>query len=658
MNELRARLREANYRYYVLQQPRLSDAEWDALFAELKALEEKHPELITPDSPTQTVGAPLQASFRPVEHPTPMLSLDNAFNRNDIEGFLARARRTLGNDEEIELLAEPKIDGLSLNLCYQEGILAWAATRGNGRQGEDVTINVLSIPGIPRSVTGAPPLLEVRGEVFLSKEEFERVNQERENQGEEPFMNPRNAASGTLRQLDPKVSAERNLQIYCYGVPNARELGVHRQSELLDWLTEHSFSVNPLRRLVSRGDEIEALMEEWREARPGLSYQVDGVVLKVDRLDLQEELGTTSRAPRWAIAYKFPAEEVVTTLLEISIHVGRTGKITPVAELEPRLLEGTTVARASLHNPSFIEELDLRVGDRVVIRKAGGIIPEVKEVLHAERPAGAEPFTFPEHCPACGSELIVDGANLRCVNPSCPAQLLQRLSHYGSRAAMDIEGLAEKTVAALVEAGLVSSLPDLYDLTADDVARLEGFGQVSARKLVDQIQASRNRPLDRFLTALGLPHVGPRTAEILARHFVTLERLRSASPEELASVRDVGEVTAAKLHEALHEPTLVAAIDGLLARGVDPRPLTSRTGSTTLEGLTFVLTGSLSRPRKEVQDQLESLGARVTSSVSAKTNYLVAGVDPGSKLDRATELGVVVLDEAGLDRLLAESGAN
>jgi DNA ligase (NAD+) len=654
VDELRARLRDANYRYYVLQRPAISDAEWDALFAELKSLEEQHPQLADPDSPTMTVGAPLQASFRPLSHPTPMLSLDNAFDQQDVVAFLARAGRTLSSADELELLAEPKVDGLSINLLYRRGRLEWAATRGNGREGEDVTVNVLNIEGIPQEVAGAPEGLEVRGEIFLSLDEFERINREREQAGESLFMNPRNAASGTLRQIDPRVSAGRRLQIFCYGVGDARALGVNRQEQVLGWLEGHGFSVNPMREVVVGAAQAEKLMDRWRELRAGLDYQVDGVVFKVDRLDLQEDLGATSRAPRWAVAYKFPAEEVATKLEGISIQVGRTGKITPVAELEPRLLEGTVVSRATLHNPGFIRDLDLRVGDRVILHKSGGIIPEITRVLLEERPEGAVPFVLPERCPACGSLLVEDGANLKCVNPSCPAQLLQRLSYYASRSAMDIEGLAGKTIEALAEAGLVSSLPDLYDLTAEQVAELEGFAEVSAKKLVDQIDSSRRRSLDRFLTGLGLPHVGPRTAELLARQFGTVERLRAASVEELASVRDIGELSAAAIHRALHEPTLSAAIDGVLARGVEPQQLSGRSAEPLLEGLVFVLTGSLTRPRKEVQDELEAMGARVTSSVSAKTDYVVAGGDPGSKLDRARQLGVAVLDEAGLAELIAE----
>lgn len=651
--ELRTRLRDASYHYYVRQRPVMSDAEWDSLFAELLEIEEQNPELRTEDSPTVTVGSPLQASFRSTTHPTRMYSLDNAFNEEDVRAFLNRVSRTLSSDEEVELLAEPKVDGLSINLYYRHGRLQWAATRGNGTEGEDVTVNVLGIEGLPRELRDAPPELEVRGEVFLSKEEFARINEERDERGEQLFMNPRNAASGTLRNIDPAVPAGRKLEAFFYGVGSAAQLPVRRQSELLDWLDGAGFSVNPERTLVTGVEAVEELMERWREKRVDLRYEVDGVVFKVDSFALQEELGTTSRAPRWALAYKLPAQEVATTLQAITIQVGRTGKITPVAELEPRLVEGTVVARASLHNPGFIAEKDLRVGDRVVVHKSGGIIPEIKEVLHAERPEGTVPYEFPGNCPECGSELVEDGANLRCVNPDCPVQVVQRITHFASRAAMDIEGLAQKTVIALLSAGLIRTLPDLFDLTVGQVEELEGFGKVSATKLVNQIQAVKDRPLDRFLTALGLPQVGPRTAEILAMHFGSLERIRNATVEELASVRDIGELTAQQIHAALNEPHLEQTIDELLERGVSPAPLAGRDESQqTLAGLTFVLTGSLTRPRKEWQGELEGRGARITSSVSKKTDYVVAGEDPGSKLQRARELGVTVLDEEGLRSLL------
>jgi DNA ligase (NAD+) len=556
----------------------------------------------------------------------------------------------------LDYLAEMKIDGLSVNLYYRDGVLLWAATRGNGQEGEDVTFNLLGVPGIPQRVAEAPRELEVRGEIYLSRQEFERINAEREEAGEPPFKNPRNAAAGTVRQLDPKVSAARKLQAFFYGVGEPRALGVRRQSELLDWLGEHGFRVNPLRERVRGAQAACALAEAWSALRAQLEYEADGIVFKVDDLALQEELGSTSRAPRWAIAYKFPAQEVATTLRGITWQVGRTGKLTPVAELEPRFLEGTEVSRATLHNPGFIRNLDLRIGDRVVVHKSGGIIPEIVRVLIEERPAGLEPYAMPTVCPDCREPVIEDGANLRCVNPACPAQQLARLSHYASRHAMDIEGLGEKTLIQLLEAGLVRNIPDLYDLRPEQLLTLEGFAAVSANKLVQQIQASKTRPLERFIFALGLPHVGQRTAQVLARAFGSLAALQQATPEDLMALPDIGEATATAIVQALRQPATMALIEGLRARGVDPRA-TAMPAGDALKGLTFVLTGTLSEPRDRVKARLEALGARVASTVSAKTDYLVVGDDPGAKLAKAEALGVKVLDEAGLRDLLASSQA-
>ena len=651
INDLRHRLREANYAYYVEDAPVLSDAEWDSLLNKLKALEAEHPELVTEDSPTQQVGAAPQSSFRTIMHPHRMMSLDNAFNEEDIERFEASIRRSLAFEGELSYLAELKIDGLSINLSYEKGVLVWAATRGNGAQGEEVTLNVWSIGGIPKTLKDAPDVLEVRGEVYLSKAEFTRINTEREEAGEPLFKNPRNAAAGTLRQLDAKVSASRNLQAYFYGVGSHRDIPVSRQSELLDWLKGKGFRVNPHRKLVA-ASEVEPLMEDWRALRPTLDYDVDGVVLKVDTLALQEELGATSRAPRWAIAYKFPAEEVATTLLDITLQVGRTGKITPVAELEPRLLEGTEVSRATLHNPGFIQELDLRLGDRVLVHKSGGIIPEIIKVLIDERKGDPEPYSFPEVCPECSEPLIEDGANVRCVNLACPAQQLQRMSYYASRVAMDIEGLAERTIKQLIDANLVGSLPDLYDLRKEDLLDLEGFGEVSANNLLAQLELSKTKPLTRFLVALGLPHVGGRTAAGLARFFGSIAELQDATVEDLVALDDIGETTAQAIYDTLHQTAITDLIAALRERGVDPQA-ENRITSTALQGKTFVLTGALSEPRDVIKGRLEALGARVASSVSKKTDFVIAGENAGSKLKKAEDLELNVLDENGLSDFLA-----
>lgn len=653
---LRNRLRDAIYRYYVQQQPELTDAEYDSLFAELRQLESEHPALATLDSPTQLVGSPLQASFRTLEHQSPMLSLDNAFTVDEVHAFSTGVRRQLAWEGPLKLVCEPKVDGVSINLHYQAGELLWAATRGNGREGEDVTANILGIAGIPRSIP-VDGELEVRGEIYLSRAEFARINAEREEEGQPLFMNPRNAASGALRQLDPRVTASRNLQAWFYATGERELTEVETQSGILEWLAGIGFRVNPLQAVVSATDELTQLLADWRDLRVELDYEIDGVVLKVERLDFQLDLGFTSRAPRWAIAYKFPAEEMETTLLGIDVQVGRTGKITPVANLEPRLLEGTVVARATLHNPGFIHDLDLRVGDRVVIRKSGGIIPEITRVLSEQRPPGTLPFELPAECPVCGSELVLDGANLKCLNPSCAAQLQARLIYFASRQALDIEGLGERTVVLLLEAGLVHALEDLYLLNEEQVAGLEGFAEISAGKLVAAIAESRTRPLASFVTGLGLPHTGRRTAERLALHFGSLAALQAASPEDLEQVPDVGPLTAAAVHAALQTEGMQRTIRLLQERGVAPEASGVPLGNQPLLGLRFVLTGTLSQPRREVREQLEQLGAGVPASVSRQTSYVVAGEEAGSKLDRARELGVTILTEKQLSELLAAAEA-
>ncbi|NOK78967.1 MAG: NAD-dependent DNA ligase LigA [Chloroflexi bacterium AL-N5] len=653
LNSLKQRIREANHRYFVLDDPVISDEEYDALMHQLKDIEARNPELVSPDSPSRQVGAGFQASFASIQHPTPMTSLDNAFNKADIERFEASIRRALAFEGGLEYLAELKIDGLSINLYYEYGVLLWAATRGNGRQGEDVTVNILGIPGIPQKLESAPAQLEVRGEVYLSREEFQRINEARDEAGEALFKNPRNAAAGTLRNLDPKVVAERNLRAFFYAVGNPRSLGVGSQTELLDWLTGKGFSVNPQRASVASVEAVEALLRDWTQQRVSLDYDTDGVVIKVNRLDLQEELGSTSRAPRWAIAYKFPAEEVATNLLGISWQVGRTGKVTPVAELEPRLLEGTVVSRATLHNPGFIQELDLRVGDRVLVHKSGGIIPEILKVLLDERPTNAVPCTIPTHCPVCGTELILDGANLRCVNPNCAAQLSQRIIYFASRPAMDIEGLAVKTVEQLLAAGLIAGIADLYALTSDQLEKLEGFAKVSAEKLITAIERSKSQSLDRLMVALGLPHVGPRTAAVLARAFPSLDSLQQAGIAELSALQDIGETTAQAIFNALQQADMQQLLNSLQKAGLNPQANTIVV-SSALRGKTFVLTGALSEARDKVQARLESYGARVASSVSKRTDYVVAGENAGSKRDKAETLGIKVLSETELDELLRD----
>lgn len=655
--ELRERIRDANHAYFVLDAPDLTDAAYDALVRELRELEARHPELREEDTPTDTVGATPAGALRTRAHGVPMFSLDNAFDDAELAAFEQRIHRVLGSDAPLDYVAELKIDGLSLNLRYEDGRLAWAATRGDGRAGEEITPNLRAVDGLPERIEDAPAELEVRGEVYLPKLEFARINAAREEDGQAPFRNPRNAAAGTVRQLDPEVAARRNLQAFFYGVGRPGELGVGRQSELLDWLEARGFRVNPERRRVRGLAEAREVIAAWTERRAELPYDADGVVLKVDDLALQRELGETSRAPRWAIAWKFPAEEVASRLTRIAVQVGRTGKITPVAELEPRMLEGTEVARATLHNPGFVADLDLRVGDTVVLHKAGGIIPEILRVVPGERPDDAAPWTPPTRCPECGADLVEDGANLRCLGPHCPAQRLERLTHWGSRRALDVDGLGERSVEQFLDEGLIEGVEDLYDLDAGRVAALDGWGATSAANLLRALDASRTPPLERFLVALSLPQVGPRTAEALARRFGDLDALLEADVATLRAVPDVGEATARLLREALDVPAMRATLEALRRRGVWPAEVEAAGDrSDALAGVTVVLTGALSRPRDEVRRDLEAQGARVTSSVSRKTDLVVAGEDPGSKAEKARAYGVPVVDEAGLAAAVRERG--
>lgn len=651
VNYLKRRIIDANYKYHVLMNPEISDAEYDAMMAELIGLEQKHPSLLTQDSPTQSVGANPQKQFRTIKHKTPMMSLDNAFNFNDIENFEKSIRRNLAYEGGLEYIAELKIDGLSVNLLYENGVLVWAATRGNGVEGEEISFNVLGIEGLPQFISDAPETLEVRGEIYLSKQEFARINAEREERGETVFKNPRNAAAGTLRQLDAKIAASRNLEAYFYALGSHHGMSIKTQAELLEWLAEKGFRINKQYAVVNKIQNLKAIIEKWQSQRADLDYDADGIVLKLNDLSLQDELGSTSRAPRWAIAYKFPAEEVETGLLDISLQVGRTGKITPVAVLEPRLLEGTEVARASLHNPNYIKELDIRINDRVLIHKSGGIIPEIVKVLKKERASDSKVYEFPTTCPSCGAKTIEDGANLFCRNPLCPAQQLQRISYFASKTAMDIDGLAIKTVEQLIKTGLVKTIPDLYKLKREDLLELDGFKEKSVNNLLQSIENSKQQPLSRLIVALGLPSVGSRTALVLARNFPSLEKLQNASEEELIALNDIGEITARGIHETLKESSMKELLKELIDVGLDPKEQQTES-STKLKGLTFVLTGSLSKPRSEYKNRLEMLGARVASSVSKKTDYLVAGQNAGSKLKKAEDLGLKIIGENELLELL------
>lgn len=654
VNELRDLIRYHNYRYYVLADPEISDAEYDRLLRELKELEERFPEPKSPDSPTLQVGArPLEATFRPVRHPTRMYSLDNAFSLEEVRAFEERIERALGRKGPFAYTVEHKVDGLSVNLYYEGGILVWGATRGDGEVGEEVTQNLLTLPTLPRRLQGVPDRLEVRGEVYMPIEAFLRLNEELEERGEKIFKNPRNAAAGSLRQKDPRITARRGLRATFYALGlGLEETGLRTQYELLLWLKEKGFPVEHGYERAVGVEEVEGIYRKWLAKRRELPFEADGVVVKLDELALWRELGYTARSPRFALAYKFPAEEKETRLLQVVFQVGRTGRVTPVGILEPVFLEGSEVSRVTLHNESYIEELDVRIGDWVLVHKAGGVIPEVLRVLKERRTGQEKPIRWPERCPECGHRLLKEGKVHRCPNPLCPAKRFEALRHYASRKAMDIQGLGEKLIERLLEKGLVRDVADLYRLKREDLVGLERMGEKSAQNLLRQIEESKHRGLERLLYALGLPGVGEVLARNLAAKFQTMDRLLEAGLEELLEVEEVGEVTARAILETLKDPAFRDLVRRLKEAGVEMEA--KEKGGEALKGLTFVITGELSRPREEVKALLRRLGAKVTDSVSRKTSYLVVGENPGSKLEKARALGVPTLTEEELFRLIGE----
>jgi len=657
---LRETLREHNYRYYVRDDPSVPDAEYDRLLRELEALEAGHPEFDDPDSPTRRVGARADSGFASVRHEVPMLSLANAFDVEEVGEFDRRVRELL-DVESVDYTAEPKLDGLAISLRYAEGRLVRAATRGDGRDGEDVTGNVRTIRAIPLKLRGsAPELLEVRGEIYMTRSGFDAVNRRLAEAGEKTFVNPRNAAAGSLRQLDPAVTARRPLRFFAYaaiggeGLPDA-------QFELLGALGRFGFPVPDLAEQVAGLDGMLAYYRRIGERRAGLDYDIDGVVYKVDDFERQRELGAVSRSPRWALAYKFPAEEEMTRLERIEVQVGRTGRLTPVARLEPVFVGGVTVTSATLHNLDEIRRKDLREGDWVVVRRAGDVIPEVVRAIVEKRSGALAQWQLPGQCPVCGSHIEqVDGqADARCSGGLvCPAQRKRALEHFASRGAMDIEGLGSRLIDQLVEHGLVTDPADLYRLDATTLAGLERMGEKSAANLVAALERSKKVALGRLLFALGIREVGEVGARALARRFGALHKIMDAEAETLEQVRDVGPVMARHIREFFSEPRNREVVRRLLEAGVEPRPEPARpAGATPLAGQTFVLTGTLdAMPRSEAKKRLEALGARVTGSVSKNTRAVIAGSDPGSKLERARELGVEVVDEDGLLQLLDENG--
>ena len=656
---LKALLTHHGYRYYVLDAPEISDAEYDALMRELEALESRYPELITDDSPTQRVGGAPLPMFAQVTHRLPMLSLANAFQDEEVEAFDRRVREAL-DMSTITYACEPKFDGLAVSLVYEDGRFVQGATRGDGSVGEDVSANLRTIRAIPLTLAARNPprRLEVRGEVLMLKADFAKLNARQLERGEKAFVNARNAAAGSLRQLDPRMTAARPLTFFAYGIGACEGFDAPaRHSQLLDYLETQRFRVAAERRTVSGASGLIAYYREIGERRAKLAYDIDGVVYKVDAFALQAALGFVSRAPRFAIAHKFPAEEATTRVEAIEVSVGRTGAITPVARLEPVFVGGVTVTHATLHNEEEVWRKDVRAGDTVVVRRAGDVIPEVVRVLLDQRPANAKAFRMPKQCPACGSAVVraQDEAVARCSGGLiCPAQRKQALLHFASRRALDIEGLGEKIVDQLVDAGLVKTPASLYEISVEQLAALDRMGEKSAANLHAAIRRSRNTTLARLIYALGIRNVGEATARDLARHFGSLERLMDADEAALQSVSDVGPVVAASIVQFLREPHNREVLAALRAAGVtwkEHAPAAKAAGR--LAGKTFVLTGTLAgMTREEARDRIQALGGKVSGSVSKKTDYVVAGADPGGKYDKAVELGVTILDEAGLRRLL------
>ncbi|MEW5876783.1 MAG: NAD-dependent DNA ligase LigA [Acidobacteriota bacterium] len=655
---LRKEIRRHEYLYYVLAQPEISDFAFDQLMAELKALEAAHPELVTPDSPTQRVGGAVLDELPQVRHEIPMLSLDNSYNEGELSEWYGRVVRALGRKPD-HLVAELKIDGVSLSLIYESGVLVRAVTRGNGEVGEEVTTNAKTIPTIPLRLPEELPLVEVRGEVYMPRPVFLELNRRRREEGEEPFANPRNATAGSIRLLDSRECARRGLRFFAYQIPRiqGRELRYH--SEALELLAQWGFATNPGWRRCPDLPCVHAFVEEWGQKRKSLAFDIDGVVVKVDNLAEQQALGATSKFPRWAVAYKYPPEGERTRVKNIVVQVGRTGTLTPVAELEPVRLAGTTVTRATLHNADEVARLDVRVGDTVWVEKGGDVIPKVVAVDISARPEGAERFSMPERCPVCGTPVVreVGEVAIRCPNTSCPAVQKARLLHFCSRAGMDIQGLGEQRVEQLLQAGMLSDPASLWDLDWERLAALPGWGEKSAENLKKQLEDARTRPLWRLLVALGIRHVGERAAKLLASRFGSLSALAQARQEELEDIEGIGHTIAESVVRFFASPEGKELVRRLQERGIDPRETPEKpAGPAPLSGLSFVITGTLSRPREQVAALLEAAGAQVSDSVSRKTSYLIVGQNPGSKLNKAQSLGVPVLDEEQLRRLLSEKG--
>ncbi len=659
IEELRKQINYHNYRYYVLDSPEISDEQYDELMRQLIKLEEKFPDLVTPDSPTQRVGAPPAEGFLPVKHLEKMFSLADAFDLGELRAFFERVRKLLPG-QKVDYVCELKIDGTAVAIVYREGRYWRAATRGDGEVGEDITPNVKTIKSVPLVLRGEiiPAVLEVRGEAYLTKEQFLKVNEERAESGEPLFANPRNSAAGSLRQLDPKITARRKLDFFAHGIGKIEGVEFESHWEVLQYLNQAGFKITPFASLFTSEAEVEAFCLEWEKKRHSLPFEIDGVVVKVNSLVQQKLLGFTAKSPRWAIAYKFPAEQQVTRLLDIEVSVGRTGALTPVAVLQPVRVAGSTISRATLHNEDEIKRKDIRIGDWVVVQKAGDVIPEIVAPVPSRRTGKEKFFQMPKVCPVCGSEVIrSEGeAVARCTGGIyCPAQVFEHILHWGRRGSMDIDGLGPEVVKDLLERGLVKNVASLYKLTKEDLLQVEHFQEKSANNLYNAIQASKNRPLSRLLFALGIRHVGAHLATVLAKNFRSIENLKKASYEELISIPEVGPKVAESVLAFFRQPHNLEVIEELKKAGLKMEEEEEEKKETRLSGLSFVFTGGLkSLSRDKAKELVESLGGKVSSSVSSKTSYVVVGDQPGSKYEKAKRLGVKILSEEEFLKLIGK----